>query len=384
VRAAALLVLKLYDAATGGALLHQQQMYIDQNASWAWQQLTVGKKADQDCWAEVYVENLSSQAVWFDDLEIATGALPTALVVQETHYDPWGLELAGIGYIADATLEDKFTYNGKEKVDDMALNWLDYGARNYDARLGRWWSVDPLADQMRRHSPYCYAFNNPMRFIDPDGMKPNQAGGGDPPVVRIYTETNGSGHVFLSVGSGKDMVVYNYGQYNDFTNEGILFRYTGERAMGYVNVQLTENKAKAFEVKNVDPAKVSAYFDEQFAKGEKSSSAEFANDKDARKIDSYSIFEIGSDTCLDKSCAALEKGGAGDVGKTTTATLYSVAPGPGIVRSTRPTTPVTPAGLQTNLEEQSKGKNPKVIDVTNQTKQETKGHFTKLPGTSSN
>ncbi len=132
----------------------------------------MGKKAEQDCWAEVYVENLSSQAVWFDDLEIATGALPTALVVQETHYDPWGLELAGIGYIADATLEDKFTYNGKEKVDDLALNWLDYGARNYDARLGRWWSVDPLADQMRRHSPYNYAFNNPMRFIDPDGMKP--------------------------------------------------------------------------------------------------------------------------------------------------------------------------------------------------------------------
>ncbi len=337
-----------------------------------------------DCWAEVYVENLSSQAVWFDDLEIATGALPVAVVVQETHYDPWGLELAGIGYVADPTKEHKFTYNGKEKQDQFGLGWLDYHARQVDPALGRMWGVDPLAHKMRRWSPYAYAFNNPLRFIDPDGMKPNQAGGGDPPVVRIYTETNGSGHVFLSVGSGKDMVVYNYGQYNDFTNEGILFRYTGERAMGYVNVQLTENKAKAFEVKNVDPAKVSAYFDEQFAKGEKSSSAEFANDKDARKIDSYSIFEIGSDTCLDKSCAALEKGGAGDVGKTTTATLYSVAPGPGIVLSTRPTTPVTPAGLQTNLEEQSKGKNPKVIDVTNQTKQETKGHFTKLPGTSSN
>ena len=88
---------------------------------------------------------------------------------EQNEYYPFGLNYT-------ATTYQPYKYNGKELDTKAGLNWYDYGARHYDAALGRFLTVDPLAEKMGAWSPYGYCLNNPMKYVDKDGEVPWLAG----------------------------------------------------------------------------------------------------------------------------------------------------------------------------------------------------------------
>ena len=100
-------------------------------------------------------------------------SLGIAKAVQYENRGAWGESLEGINY--SKANRNKFNYSTYEEENDFGLGVFDAYARVYDPIAPHFWHIDPLAELSRRFSPYTYANDNPIRFIDPDGMAAESA-----------------------------------------------------------------------------------------------------------------------------------------------------------------------------------------------------------------
>lgn len=105
------------------------------------------------------------------DIDVTTDPNTNELI-EENNYYPFGMLQKGYNIVVSSngnSSAQKYKYNGKELNDELGLDWYDYGARNYNASLGRWMNIDPLAEKYYSYSTYNYTLNNPIIYIDPDG-----------------------------------------------------------------------------------------------------------------------------------------------------------------------------------------------------------------------
>jgi len=84
-----------------------------------------------------------------------------------TVYHSFGMLMQGRNYSGGVGY--RWGFACKEKDNDIALDYLNFGARLYNARIGKWLSVDPLWYRYPSFSPFGYAVNSPIIFSDPDG-----------------------------------------------------------------------------------------------------------------------------------------------------------------------------------------------------------------------
>lgn len=115
----------------------------------------------------IYVSNESNLKVFFDNLNITHTPGP---ILEETHYYPFGLTMAGISSKAlNGAVENKKKFNGIEQTNEFDLNIYDAFYRNIDPQIGRLWQIDPFASDLVSYSPYESMGNNPVNNVDPLG-----------------------------------------------------------------------------------------------------------------------------------------------------------------------------------------------------------------------
>ncbi len=163
------LVLQLRDSTD--SLILEKREKITISATVSWEKLLSELTIEQDGNLTVFIDNQDNEPVYFDNLELRVESDPTLVITQEHHYYPFGMNMSGIERQGDLM----YQFNGMvEKEEAFGLELYETPFRSYDAQLGRFWQVEPLADEFHSISMFQFAFNNPVSMNDPMGLSPKQ------------------------------------------------------------------------------------------------------------------------------------------------------------------------------------------------------------------
>lgn len=119
----------------------------------------------------VYVSNESKTSVYFDDIRVEHKRGP---LLEETHYYPFGLIMAGISSTAIQSPEIKNKYEefqGQPLDDDLGLIWNNFKWRNHDPQTGRFVQVDPLSTMYPHNSTYAFSENKVTSYVEMEGLE---------------------------------------------------------------------------------------------------------------------------------------------------------------------------------------------------------------------
>ena len=184
------------------------------------------------------------------------------IILEENNYYPFGLQHGSyntpardyrpIGEAREIETVDrnpyKYKYNSKEWQDELGLDWYDYGWRQYDPAIGRWQAHDPLAEQYRRWSPYNYAVNNPIRFIDPDGMAVDDFIDIDKKTGKITITENDKHDTVRLIDNGEVVDSYVYGEDDSFESENDIIEIEqGKKGIQLIDATENRNSKRFFE-----------------------------------------------------------------------------------------------------------------------------------------
>jgi RHS repeat-associated protein len=139
-------------------------------------------------------------------------------VIDATSYYPFGLVMSGVSIRGLGKLENKYKFVGREWQDELGLNMYDLRARQYDPAIARFVAVDPLTDEDEQldKSNYAYAWNDPIKYNDPDGECPWCVGAILGAAVEIGSQA-AANYV-----NGKDVTDISWGQVGVAAVEGAL------------------------------------------------------------------------------------------------------------------------------------------------------------------